>query len=81
MNNERYIRMVQYKASLDHLYSTIDTLNPYDSSYQKTLSEAKIAGFKVLRNSRGEHRLEDKYPNTNNDFLNAFADAFRGHEY
>ena len=47
MNNDRYIRMIQYKSSLDHLYANIDSLNPYDSSYQKTLSEAKIAGFRT----------------------------------
>ena len=82
MNNDRYARMIQYESSLDHLYASIDPLNPYDSSYQKTLSEAKVAGFRVLRNGQGIHKLEDKYPGGKmDDILNIFGDAFRAHEF
>ena len=42
------------------------------------LSEVKIAGYKVLRDSRGDHKLIDKHPDaTDNDIGSIFADALR----
>ena len=45
---------------------------------EKLLSEVKIAGYKVLRDSRGDHKLIDKHPDaTDNDIGSIFADALR----
>ena len=78
MNTERYARTIRYKAELDNAWKTHDPLNPYNTDYEKLLSEVKIAGYKVLRDSRGDHKLIDKHPDaTDNDIGSIFADVLR----
>lgn len=64
MTNERYAKLILYKAALDDSYKRQNPLSLYDE-YEKTLAEAKMAGFRVFRNSKGEHKLVDT---TNNAF-------------
>ena len=59
MTNERYAKMIKYKSALDNCWKKKDRLNIYDDDYERTLGEAKVAGFKVYRNSNGEHKLID----------------------
>lgn len=58
MTNERYAKLIRYKAALDDSYKRQNPLSLYDE-YEKTLAEAKMAGFRVFRNSEGEHKLVD----------------------
>ena len=79
MNNERYARMIFYKSALDDAYKRINPLSIYQNEYEKTLQNAKIAGFKVLRNSKGEHKLIDiAENNAAADIRSMFADILRG---
>ena len=79
MNNDRYIKMIQYKAALDDLYKKRNPLSMYADEYDKTLSNAKLAGFKVLRNSKGEHKLINNVKSDNEaNMLDLFADILRG---
>ena len=60
MTSERYGVLITYKAALDDAYKRINPLSIQRSEYEKTLAEAKLAGFKVMRNSDGVHKLIDK---------------------
>lgn len=63
MKNERYGTLIALKSALDSAYKRRDPLSVVEQEYDITLSKAKIAGFKVLRNDAGEHRLIDKTKN------------------
>ena len=73
MTEERYAKLIQYKVALDDSYKRQNPLSLYDTEYEKTLSEAKLAGFKVFRNSNGDHKLVDK---TNNEAEQKFREMF-----
>lgn len=53
MNDKRLTMMNQYKVELDSKW------HEHHSNYANTLLEAKLVGFRVLRNSAGDHKLED----------------------
>lgn len=79
MNNERYARMISYKSALDDSYKRMNPLSICEDEYERTLNNAKLAGFKVFRNSKGEHKLEDTTNSEVEVFLrNMFADYTRG---
>lgn len=59
MTTDRYHLLIRYKAALDNAWKKKDPLSLQMSEYNKTLESAKLAGFKVLRNSAGEHKLID----------------------
>lgn len=78
MTNKRYGKLIAYKAALDDSYKRINPLSVQTQEYTKTLWEAKMAGFKVLRNSKGEHKLIDKTRNEKEaKWLEIFAAAAR----
>lgn len=78
MTSKRYARMIMYKSALDNNWAKKDRLDLYDDNYERVLGEAKLAGFKVLRNSKGEHKLIDTCKsNSVADFMEMFADAAR----
>ena len=59
MNNDRYAKLIQYKAALDNEYKKKTLTGIYHNDYDDTLQQAKLDGFKVMRNSKGEHKLVD----------------------
>lgn len=78
MDNDRYSRMIQYKSALDDSYKRRNPLSIYADEYDKTLNNAKLAGFKILRNSKGEHKLEDiTKSNIEVSLRNTIADYMR----
>ena len=78
MDNERYARMIGYKTALDDSFKRRNPLSIYEDEYTKTLNNAKVAGFKVFRNSKGEHKLEDTTNNEGEALIRSiFADYLR----
>ena len=71
MNNDRYATLIALKCALDNAYKKRDPLSVMVQEYDRTLSKAKIAGFKVMRNSAGEHKLIDKLEH-NSKLANVF---------
>lgn len=45
---------------------------------KKTLYQAKLDSFKVLRNSKGEHKLVDTLEEGKKDFTDMFNGVFGG---
>lgn len=63
--SKRYMEMVTLASRLDKAYG--------QSNYDLLLADVKRQGFKVMRNSKGQHKLEDLKEN-----LNIFGDLFGG---
>lgn len=61
IDKERYEMMARYKATLDIEWKKRDPINIYGANYDNTISESKQAGFRVMRNPAGEHKLIDRY--------------------
>lgn len=78
MDQKRYIKLIQYKAALDSSWKRRNPVGLYDDEYEKTLQQAKLDKFKVLRNSKGEHKLEDILPDGETDFTDMFNSVFGG---
>lgn len=79
MNNQRYLKLVQYKSALDKSYQKSGPTELYNNDYDDTLRQAKLDGFKVERNSKGKHRLTDKTngkPSTAEAFNELFGGVF-----
>lgn len=78
MTNQRFQQLITYKAAL---YSEFKYKNPmsiqYDN-YEKTLEQAKLDGFKVFRNSKGEHKLVDTLEEGKPCFSELFGSVFGG---
>lgn len=75
--NDRYVRRIQYKVALDKEWKEKGRGSIYATDYERTLREAKLAGFKVFRNEKGDHRLEERYEN-NHKVYEMIADVFAG---
>lgn len=77
MTNERYVKSIHYKAALDAAwknYNPVDLKNHYD----QILKQAKLIGFKILRNSKGEHKVinSDNYNEKMDWFYNLLDKNF-----
>ena len=64
MDIKRYSKLIQYKNELDRAWKRYNPVALYNTDYDITLQQAKLDEYKVLRNSKGEHKLIDK---TNGD--------------
>jgi hypothetical protein len=79
MNQRRYSKLIQYKAALDSSWKRRNPVGIYgNDEYDKTLSQAKLDSFKVLRNSYGQHKLIDILGEGKSDFTDAFNSIFGG---
>lgn len=79
MNQKRYAKLIQYKAALDSSWKRRNPVGIYgDEEYEKTLYQAKLDSFKVLRNSKGEHKLVDTLEEGKKDFTDMFNGVFGG---
>jgi hypothetical protein len=77
MNQKRYQKLIQYKAALDTAWQRRNPVGIYgDDEYQKTLSQAKMDSFKVMRNSKGEHKLIDTLEEGKMDATDLFSTFF-----
>lgn len=77
MNNIRYAKLIQYKTALDNEYKKRTPTGIYHNDYDDTLEQAKMDGFKVMRNSKGEHKLVD-ISNGKPSAIEAFNEIFGG---
>lgn len=79
MNQRRYSKLIQYKAALDSSWKRRNPLSICgDDEYEKTLLQAKADSFKVMRNSKGEHKLFDILEEGKEDFTDVFNSIFGG---
>ena len=78
MTTKRYQQLIQYKAALDSEWKRKNPLNIHEDAYDKTLRQVKLDSFKVLRNSKGEHKLIDTLEDGNICFSDIFGSAFGG---
>jgi len=78
MNNNRYAKLIQYKSALDNEYKKRTPTGIYHNDYEDTLQQAKLDGFKVMRNSNGEHKLVDTVSPEKASTLEAFNELFGG---
>ena len=77
MNQRRYQKLIQYKAALDSEWQRRNPVGIHND-YDLTLCQAKMDSFKVLRNSKGEHKLIDTLEEGKEDFTDTFNDFFCG---
>lgn len=79
MNQRRYSKLIQYKTALDTAWKRRNPVGIYgDEEYTKTLGQAKADSFKVMRNSKGEHKLIDVLEDGKVDFTDSFNSLFGG---
>ena len=79
MNQKRYSKLIQYKAALDSSWKRRNPVGIYgDDEYEKTLWQVKADSFKVMRNSKGEHKLIDVIEEGKEDFTDMFNSIFGG---
>lgn len=79
MNTRRYAKLIQYKAALDNAWKRKNPVSICgDLEYERTLQLAKADDFKVLRNSKGEHKLIDILEEGKVDFTDSFNELFGG---
>lgn len=78
MTNRRYIKLIQYKVALDSEWKRRNPYGIYNNDYEKTLQQAKLDNFKVMRNSKGEHKLVDTLEEGKMDFTDMFGSVFGG---
>ena len=78
MTTKRFQMLVQYKAALDSEYKRKNPLSVQEDTYDITLRQVKLDGFKVLRNSKGEHKLIDTMKDGSVCFSDLFGSAFGG---
>lgn len=78
MDNRRYAKLIQYKAALDSEWKRRNPVGIYNDDYGKTLQQAKLDSFKVMRNSKGEHKLVDTLEEGKMDFTDMFGSVFGG---
>ena len=78
MNQRRYDNLIAYKAALDSEWQRRNPVGIQNSEYDKTLRQAKMDSFKVLRNSKGEHKLIDILEEGKSDFTDTFNQIFGG---
>jgi hypothetical protein len=79
MNQRRYAKLIQYKVALDTAWKRRNPVGIYGSDeYDKTLAQAKLDSFKVLRNSNGEYKLIDTLKEGKMDYTDMFESIFGG---
>ena len=79
MNQRRYFKLIQYKAALDTAWKRRNPVGIYgNDEYDNTLWQAKADSFKVMRNSKGEHKLIDILEDGKEDFTDTFNSIFGG---
>ena len=78
MNNKRYQQLIAYKAALDSEWKRKNQLGIQYDNYDKTLQQVKLDSFKVLRNSKGEHKLIDTLEDGKESFTDLFGSVFGG---
>lgn len=78
MNNRRYAKLIQYKAALDSEWKRRNPVGICNDDYERTLQQAKLDSFKVMRNSKGEHKLIDTLEEGKMDFTDMFNGIFGG---
>lgn len=79
MDQKRYSKLIQYKAALDTAWKRRNPVGIYgNEEYENTLYQAKLDSFKVLRNSKGEHKLVDTLEEGKIDFTDMFGSVFGG---
>lgn len=76
--DRRYAKLIQYKAALDSEWKRRNPMGIYNDDYEKTLQQAKLDSFKVMRNSKGEHKLYDVLEEGKMDFTDMFGSVFGG---
>lgn len=81
MKQERYAKLIQYKVALDSEWKRRNPVGIYNDEYEKTLSQAKLDKFKVMRNSNGEHKLKDALPEGKMDYSDLFGSIFGSYMY
>lgn len=74
----RYSKLIQYKSALDAAYKKSSSVEIYNSDYDSTLQQAKYDGYKVLRNSKGEHKLIDIQEKGEQSTVEVFNEWFGG---
>ena len=57
--NKRYYKLIQYKAALDAAYKKFSSVELFNNDYEATLQQVKMDGYKVMRNSNGDHKIID----------------------
>jgi len=82
MNQRRYSKLIQYKAALDTAWKRRNPVGIYgNDEYDNTLWQAKADSFKVMRNSKGEHKLIDILEDGKEDFTDTvnlfFGELFK----
>ena len=78
MNQQRYQKLIAYKAALDSEWQRRNPVGIHNDAYETTLYQAKMDSFKVLRNSKGEHKLIDTLADGQRDFTDSFNMLFGG---
>ena len=78
MNQNRYSKLIQYKTALDTSWKRRNPVGIYNDEYENTLWQAKVDSFKVMRNSKGEHKLVDILEEGKADFTDTFNTLFGG---
>ena len=78
MTTKRFQMLIQYKAALDSEWRRKNHLSVQEDTYDITLRQVKLDGFKVLRNSKGEHKLIDTMKDGSVCFSDLFGSAFGG---
>ena len=78
MNQQRYQKLIAYKAALDSEWQRRNPVGIYNDEYDNTLRQAKMDSFKVMRNSKGEHKLIDTLEEGQRDFTDSFNMLFGG---
>lgn len=78
MDQRRYAKLIQYKAALDSAWKRRNPVGIYNDDYKKTLQQAKLDKFKVMRNSNGDHKLVDMLKEGEMDFTDLFGSVFGG---
>lgn len=77
MDIKRYSKLIRYKNELDQTWKRCNPVALYNIDYDATLQQAKLDGYKVLRNSKGEHKLIDK-TNGKPSTVEVFNELFSG---
>ena len=78
MTERRYAKLIQYKAALDSAWRRRNPVGLYNDEYDRTLQQVKLDGFKVMRNSKGEHKLINTLEEGQEDFSDMFSSIFGG---
>lgn len=57
----RYQKLIQYKSVLDNSFRKSCITEIYNNDYSSTLQQAKLDGYRVMRNSSGKSSTIEKF--------------------